>query len=583
MKRIFSFVVILSALFSLDLGWADSLFAASGRAPVSGTPLLRKQKLMLLRDYGPAARIQAERAAPSAIRADVVGQQVQFWAYDFGTGQYYQTTATCKDVYQLSSGYYLFIYVENAELTSNPTRYSSSTLTNIRSQYVNTILPTETLYFGTPPAGNFTILLLDIQDGGGGTYVAGYFDTVNELSAHSNSNNRHMIYMDSKDGDPTSNSFFGTLAHEFQHFIHYNYDPNEDTWVDEGLSGLARYVCGYGHQASHVAAFSQAPRTSLTNWADDLANYGATYLFILYLNEKYGGASTIKAIVAHQGTGVSGINAVLFARGYAVTVNDIFKNWAVANYLNNSAAGSAYAYTASFSGISNAPGNITVPSTVSAYPASGTGTLNEYGADYVKFTNLGGTYNIFVLIPFNLSESATPSYSYTARLGSLILDLTGLSSTVGARGVKEGTSSPTPSVVTSLSSSNTISTDSGGGGSGGDGGGGGGGCFIATSAYGSPLEEEVSVLREFRDRFLLTHGPGRLLVRAYYTLSPPLAEVISRHESLKSLTRAALYPAVGFSRMALRDPVQTGLGGAGLFLLVGLLLVRRKERNKGLG
>jgi hypothetical protein len=281
--------------------------------------------------------------------------------------------------------------------------------------------------------------------------------------------------------------------------------------------------------------------------------------------------------VTNQGTGIDGINSALFSRGNLVTVNDIFKNWVVANYLNNSSISSGtYGYAASFSGITDAPGNITVTTTVSTYPASGTGTVNEYGADYVKFTDLGGTYNIFVLIPYSLTEGGTQTYTYDGRIGSFILTLNGLSSTMEARGVKQGTSNPTPTVVTNLATSNTISTSDGGGGSSSS-GDDGGGCFIATSAYGSPLAEEVATLREFRDRYLLTHLPGRLLVKTYYALSPPVADLIARHESLKAVSRAALYPVVGLSRSVLKAPAEVGLGAIGLFLLVGLLLVRRKD------
>jgi len=423
---------------------------------------------------------------------------------------------------------------------------------------------------------------MDIKDSGGGSFVSGYFDQVNENSGVSNSNNRHMIYMDSKEGTPGSISSFGTLAHEFQHFIHFNYDPFEADWVEEGLSGLARFVCGYGHQISHVTAFSQVPTTSLTFWQSELANYGATYLFMLYLSEKYGGAATTRAIVASGSPGIIGINSALFSRGLLVGVNDIFKNWVVANYLNNSSiSGGSYGYSASFSGFTSAPGNITMTTTVSSYPATGSGSVNQYAADYVKFTTLGGTYDIFVLIPYSLTESTAQNYSYTGNIGSFILGLSGLSSTLAAEGVKQGSSNPAPAVVTNLSSSNNISTtDSGGTSSGGD-GGGGGGCFIATAAYGSPLAEEILTLREFRDRFLLTHLPGRVLVKVYYRLSPPLADFISEHDGLKFMTRVGLYPFVGLSRSILQAPREVGFWGIGLFLLVGLILVGRRNTQRG--
>ena len=474
MKRFSWGIRVLSVIFALSLCWVNTLQAESGRAPISGTPFLRGQRLQLLRDYGPADRIKTERT----VMADIVGQQVNFWAYNFATQTYYQTSATCRNVTLLSSGFSLFIYVEDAEWTRAPSEFTTAILSGIASEYSNNILPTETTYFGTPPSGNFTILLLDIQDSGGTTFVSGYYDSVNELTSATNSNQRHMIYMDSNQGTPGNTSFYGTLAHEFQHFIHNYYDPLEESWVNEGFSGLARVVCGYGPQVSHVNAFGLAPTTSLVIWADTLENYGASLLFSLYLEEQYGGANITKAVVANTGTGIDGINSALFQKGYSVTVNDILKNWVVANYLNNSSlSGGIYGYQAhdfSDPNITNAPGNITVGTTVSTYPASGNGTVNQYAADYVKFSSLGGTYDTFVLIVYNLDQSGTSSYTYTGRIGSLILNLTGISTTQGMEGVRQGSSNPTPGVVTNLSASNTISTDSGGSSGGGGGSSSGG-------------------------------------------------------------------------------------------------------------
>lgn len=72
----------------------------------------------------------------------------------------------------------------------------------------------------------------------------------------------------------------------------------------------------------------------------------------------------------------------------------------------------------------------------------------------------------------------------------------------------------------------------------------GGRCFIATAAYGSYLDPHVQVLRDFRDRALLTNRFGRAFVGFYYEHSPPIAAVIERRDILRVAARVALTPIV---------------------------------------
>jgi len=70
------------------------------------------------------------------------------------------------------------------------------------------------------------------------------------------------------------------------------------------------------------------------------------------------------------------------------------------------------------------------------------------------------------------------------------------------------------------------------------------GCFIATAAYGTPFSEEIDVLRNWRDDFLEASYPGRLFIRTYYSLSPPVADNISESDGKRKIVRTALGPIV---------------------------------------
>ena len=168
--------------------------------------------------------------------------------------------------------------------------------------------------------------------------VGGYYSSADEFPLRVNkfSNQREIIYINSSAIRVGTQLYTETLAHELQHAIHWNADPSEDTWVNEGLSELAVTVAGFDQEFRSRFAFSRP--TSLVHWPlspfGSAPNYAVSSLFMHYLSEHYGDRNDLKGLLEQPEDGIAGINAYLRASGYDLTFRDVFSNWAVANFLD---------------------------------------------------------------------------------------------------------------------------------------------------------------------------------------------------------------------------------------------------------
>ena len=110
-------------------------------------------------------------------------------------------------------------------------------------------------------------------------------------------------------------------------------------------------------------------------------------------------------------------------------------------------------------------------------------------------------------------------------------------------------------------------------------------CFIATAAYGTPLQEDIDTLREFRNEVLNTNTPGKALVGTYYSTSPPIANALAMNNGLRTSVRVLLLtPLVYFASII-------HLLNGGLFALIipiiaclaGLLYLYRTRKYRIFG
>jgi hypothetical protein len=238
-------------------------------------------------------------------------------------------------------------------------------LLEIADEFDNNIWQTDTSFFGMyqdrpGPLNDYKIQILvfnirdllfyDIYHAGG--FIEGYFWDV-----ASNANNANIIHIDTyqwwrRQGPtppgvaPNVNppypasllrpyEYEGTFAHEFQHLIHRDIDADELSWVNEGCSTLAENICGYGVTSNLAYYITDFWELSLVDWEGQLGNYGVVFLWTLYMYEHYGGQPFIWDIVHEQANGIQGYNNVLKKHHICKNFDQIFQDWEIANYLDD--------------------------------------------------------------------------------------------------------------------------------------------------------------------------------------------------------------------------------------------------------
>ncbi|MEN3038369.1 MAG: FlgD immunoglobulin-like domain containing protein [Candidatus Kryptonium sp.] len=326
--------------------------------------------------------------------SDTVGTRRSFYVYNLVTQQFDYITAELRavgsltqvwvDVTDLTNG-----YVTQTEVNAILNALENQTPSSSRNPNWG-IVKIEHQYFGNPPNkdgdGKTDFLITDIKDGWqpGGSYVAGFFFSWDQTD-NMGSNRRDILYIDSYPGifynnvrDPQKP--LSTLAHEYQHLIHYNYDRNEVTFVNEGLSEVSEVICGYSLRSpSRYFSKVDVPLFDWNNISGDvLSDYARAALFTLYYTEQLGD-DILKSVVQEPGDGAVGLNTVFLTKGRTFT--QILTNWFIANYLNDKTVSPSYGYTYSISG---------KPTEANIHSDPNVNVTNQsvygYAVDYIAFT-----------------------------------------------------------------------------------------------------------------------------------------------------------------------------------------------------
>ncbi len=342
--------------------------------------------------YDLACRLKNICGVPHTLPAPAtpfkVGDNQKFWISNEDTQENFKVDTTLKYITPHS-----YFWLEDGVDAKD------QDIKALMDTFENKIYPTDREFFGsewTPGVDNDPhIYVLYVR--GVGQSVGGYYSTPDEYNPLVfKYSNGHELFIFNADGESLTDEYtYGTLAHEFQHMIHWNLDRNESTWMNEGFSEVASFLNGYTVGGADLA-YAQNPDIPLTDWTSlsndpniTAAHYGQSFLFLTYFLDRFGDKAT-QALVKDQENSLPSIDDTLKTlnitdkqTGQLITADDVVMDWMATMYLNDGTVGDGrYVYH----NYPNAP-TVSATETIDSCPQPPANrTVNQYGADYIEIT-----------------------------------------------------------------------------------------------------------------------------------------------------------------------------------------------------
>lgn len=261
--------------------------------------------------------------------------------------------------------------------------FNRTTLDEVARRFEETYYPSITSLFGQewrPGVDNdphFSILHLR---GSATAAELGYFTNVDEYpnTLYPESNQQELVYLNMAQLELDSDLYYGTLSHELQHLIQWYVDPNEATWLNEGLSQLAEIYMGLNTVDAYD--FELKPSTRLNSWDNDEEtidmHYAAAFLYSVYIWEQLG-ERAVQELSRHPANGLASLSTILAGHQPDLTLEEFTADWVAANYLDDPSAGPRYYYR------NLNPGSMSVERRIRELPFDATAELDQFGTHYL--------------------------------------------------------------------------------------------------------------------------------------------------------------------------------------------------------